>query len=128
MATASKMKPSKNADEYIATFAEEKAMILKKFRSTIKKAAPAAEEVISYGIPAFKLHGLLVWFAGHNKHIGFYPRVSAIEAFKKELSAYKGAKGSVQFPFDKPVPFGLVSKIVKFRVKENLEKEKKKKK
>ena len=127
MTTATKMKPAKNTDEYIAAFAEDKAVILEKFRTTIKKAAPSAEEVISYGIPAFKFHGLLVWFAGHSKHIGFYPRVSAIEAFKKELSAYKGAKGSVQFPFDKPVPFGLVTKIVKFRVRENLEKEKKKK-
>ena len=127
MTTATKMKSAKNTDEYIAAFAEDKAVILEKFRTTIKKAAPSAEEVISYGIPAFKFHGLLVWFAGHSKHIGFYPRVSAIEAFKKELSAYKGAKGSVQFPFDKPVPFGLVTKIVKFRVRENLEKEKKKK-
>ena len=128
MATATKIKTPKNADEYIATFPEDKAAILEKFRATIKKAAPGAEEVISYGIPAFKLNGLLVWFAGHNKHIGFYPRVSAIEAFKKELATYKGAKGSVQFPFDKPMPLALVTKIVKFRIKENLEKEKKKKK
>ena len=127
MATARKIKPAKNTDEYIASFREDKAEILEKFRATIKKAAPGAEDAISYGIPAFKLNGLLVWFAGHNKHIGFYPRVSAIEAFKKELAAYKGAKGSVQFPFDKPMPWGLVNRIVKFRVKENLEKLKKKK-
>ncbi len=128
MPTAIKSKPAKNTDEYIAGFPEDKREILDKFRSTIKKAAPGAEEVISYGIPAFKLNGLLVWFAGHSKHIGFYPRMSAIVTFKKELSAYKGAKGSVQFPFDKPMPYGLVSRMVKFRVKENLEKEKKKKK
>ena len=127
MATATKIKPAKNTDDYIASFREDKAEILEKFRATIKKAAPGAEEVISYGIPAFKKNGLLVWFAGHNQHIGFYPRVSAIEAFKKELAAYKGSKGSVQFPFDKPMPWGLVTRIVKFRVKENLEKLKKKK-
>ena len=127
MATATKIKPAKNTDDYIAGFREDKADMLEKFRATIKKAAPGAEEVISYGIPAFKKNGLLVWFAGHNKHIGFYPRVSAIEAFKKELAAYKGAKGSVQFPFDKPTPWGLVTRIIKFRVKENLEKLKKKK-
>ena len=127
MVTATKIKPAKNTDDYIASFREDKAEILEKFRATIKKAAPGAEDVISYGIPAFKLNGLLVWFAGHNKHIGFYPRVSAIEAFKKELAAYKGAEGSVQFPFDKPTPWGLVTRIIKFRVKENLEKLKKKK-
>src|SRR5947208_1287685 len=98
MATAAKRKAVKNTDEYIAGFPEDKAEMLEKFRATIKKAAPEAEEIISYGIPAFKFYGLLVWFAGHKKHIGFYPRVSAIEAFEKELSAYKGAKGSVQFP------------------------------
>ena len=128
MPTAVKRKTPKNADEYIAGFPEDKREILEKFRATIKKAAPGAEELISYSMPAFKLHGLLVWFAGHNKHIGFYPRVSAITAFEKELSKYKGAKGSVQFPFDKPMPFGLVTKMVKFRVKENLEKLRKKKK
>ncbi len=127
MPAAIKIKPPKNTDEYIAGFPEDKAEILEKFRATIKKAAPQAEEVISYSIPAFKFNGLLVWFAGHSKHVGFYPRVSAIEAFKKELSMYKGAKGSVQFPFDKPMPLALVARIVKFRVKENLEKDKKKK-
>jgi len=123
-----KTKTPKDTDEYMLGFPEDKQAILEKFRATIKKAAPGAEEVISYGIPAFKFQGLLVWFAGHNKHIGFYPRVSAIEAFKKELSEYKGAKGSVQFPFDKPMPLALVTRIVKFRIKENLEKERKKRK
>jgi len=128
MSTTINSNPVKNTEEYIAAFPKDKRELLEKLRTTIKKAAPAAEELISYGMPAFKLNGLLVWFAGHNKHIGFYPRVSAIEAFKKELSVYKGAKGSVQFPFDKPVPFALVTRIVKFRVKENLEKLKNKKK
>lgn len=95
-------------------------------RLTIKKAAPQAKEKISYGIPAFTLNGMLVWFAAFKNHIGFYPRTSAIVAFKKELSAYKRAKGSVQFPFDQPLPLPLISRMVKFRVKENLAKLKKK--
>jgi uncharacterized protein YdhG (YjbR/CyaY superfamily) len=122
------MTKPKDIDEYIAVHPKEIQKLLKEFRATIKKAAPTANEVISYGMPAFKLNGMLVWFAAHTKHIGFYPRVSGIERFKKELSIYKGAKGSVQFPFDKPLPLGLVTKIVKFRVNENLEKEKAKKK
>ena len=114
------MKKPKDIDEYVSSFPPEVQDVLEQLRATITKAAPQAEEVISYGMPAFKLNGLLVWFAGYSKHIGFYPRVSAIEAFKKELSVYKGAKGSVQFPLSKPLPRGLVRKIVKFRVKENL--------
>ena len=93
-------------------------------RLTVKRAAPQAKERISYGIPAFTLNGMLVWFAAFKNHIGFYPRTSAMAAFKKELSAYKRAKGSVQFPFDKPLPLPLISRIVKFRVKENLGKSK----
>jgi uncharacterized protein YdhG (YjbR/CyaY superfamily) len=95
---------------------------LQELRSTILKAAPGAEEVISYNIPAFKLNGLLVWYAAFKSHIGFYPRGSGIEAFKKELSKYKFAKGSVQFPLDQPLPLSLVTKIVKFRVEQNKEK------
>jgi uncharacterized protein YdhG (YjbR/CyaY superfamily) len=94
---------------------------LQELRDTIKKSAPQAEEVISYNMPAFKLQGMLVWYAAYREHVGFYPRPSGIEAFKKELSVYKGAKGSVQFPIDKPLPLNLVSKIVKYRVKENSE-------
>ena len=111
----------KDIDEYIARFPPEVQEILGKIREAITKAAPAAEEKISYQIPAFTLKGNLVYFAAFKKHIGFYPRTTAIAKFKKELSAYKGAKGSVQFPLDKPMPLGLISKIVKFRVKENLE-------
>ena len=111
---------AKNFDEYISNFPVETQEKLKQLRMTIKKAAPDADEVISYGMPGFKLSGMLVWFAGYSGHIGFYPRPSGIEAFKKELSAYKGAKGSVQFPMNKPLPLGLITKIVKFRVKENL--------
>jgi uncharacterized protein YdhG (YjbR/CyaY superfamily) len=111
-------------DEYIATFPADIQSILQKIRATIRKAAPQAEEAISYQMPTFKLHGNLVHFAAFKNHIGFYPVPSGIEKFKKELSVYKGAKGSVQFPLDKPIPYELIGRIVKFRVKENLEKAK----
>ena len=111
----------KNIDEYIAGFPKDVRMILEQIRETIKKAAPNAEETISYQMPAFRLKGYLVYFAAHKNHIGFYPMPSAIEKFKKELSVYEGAKGSVKFPLDSPMPLGLIGKIVKFRVKENLE-------
>ncbi|MBA2421832.1 MAG: DUF1801 domain-containing protein, partial [Chitinophagales bacterium] len=91
-------------------------------RVIIRKAAPKAEETINYAMPTFTLNGNLVHFAAYKNHIGFYPTPSGIDAFKKELSLYKGAKGSVQFPIDKPLPWALITKIVKFRVKENLEK------
>ena len=123
--TMAKQTP-KNIDDYIDRFPKEVQQRLQKLRLTIKKAAPKAKETISYGIPAFTLDGMLVWFAAFKGHIGFYPRTSAITAFKKELSAYKGAKGSVQFPFDKPLPLALISRIVKFRVKENSAKRRKK--
>ncbi len=106
-------------DEYIAGFPEPIRLLLEKLRATIKKAAPGATETINYGIPTFSLHGNLVHFGGFKKHIGFYPSPSGIEGFKKELAAYEGAKGSVQFPLDKPIPFELITRIVKFRVKEN---------
>jgi len=107
-------------DEYIATFPEATQKILKKIRATIKAAAPDAEEKISYQMPTFTLKGNLVHFAAFKNHIGFYPTPTGIEKFKKELSVYEGAKGSVQFPLDKPIPYDLISKIVRFRVKENL--------
>ena len=122
------MKKPKDINEYISGFPTEIQSMLKQLRATIKKAAPQAEEVISYGIPAFKANGILVWFAAHTKHIGFYPRASGIEAFKNELSKYKGAKGSVQFPIEKSLPVTLITKIVKFRLNENLERAKAKKK
>lgn len=114
--------PAKNIDEYIASFPKDVQDILHKIRGIIKKAAPDAEEAIKYQIPTFVLHGNLVHFAAFQKHIGFYPTPSGIEEFKDELSVYKNAKGSVQFPLDAPIPFGLITKIVKFRVKETLEK------
>jgi len=109
-------------DEYIATFPENVQDILVKLRKVVLEAAPEADETISYGMPTFKLNGNLVHFAAYEKHIGFYPTPSGIEAFKEELSQYKGGKGSIQFPIDKPVPFDLVEKIVIFRVEENLNK------
>jgi uncharacterized protein YdhG (YjbR/CyaY superfamily) len=113
---------SKDIDAYIEVQPESVRGVLEKFRQTIRKAAPAAEEVISYQMPAFKYHGMLVYFAAWKNHIGFYPVSSGIKEFKKELSAYEVSKGTVKFPLDKPIPFGLISKMVKFRVQENLEK------
>ena len=118
-ATASKVN---DVDRYIAGFPETTQYLLDQVRATIKKAAPEAEEVISYQMPAYKLHGMLVFFAGYKNHIGFYPGAGGIEAFKKEISIYKNAKGSVQFPLDKKLPLQLITTIVKFRVKQNLEK------
>jgi uncharacterized protein YdhG (YjbR/CyaY superfamily) len=114
----------KNFDEYVPHFPKEVQLLLRKMRQTIRKAVPKAEETISYGIPAFTLNGTLVWYAAFKKHIGFYPGASAIAAFKDELSAFKRAKGSVQFPVHKPLPLALVSRIVKFRAKQNLAKKK----
>jgi uncharacterized protein YdhG (YjbR/CyaY superfamily) len=92
-------------------------------RRTIHKAAPKAEECISYGIPAFRFRGILVYFAAYRHHIGFYPTASGIRAFKDELSPYKSAKGSVQFAMDRPLPLGLIGRMVRFRVRENLDKD-----
>ena len=111
-----------NIDEYIAQFPPDVQEILQELRATIRAAAPEAEEAISYQMPTFKLKGYLVYFAAYKKHIGFYPVPRGIEAFKEELSAYKGGKGTVQFPIDKPLPLELISKIVRYRVAENLEK------
>jgi len=115
-------KQFKTIDEYIRTFPEDVQTILEKMRVTIREAAPEAKEAISYQIPTFRLNGNLVHFAAYKHHIGFYPTSSGIEAFKDELSPYKSAKGSMQFPIDKPVPYDLVKKIVTFRVEENLKK------
>jgi len=117
-------KPPRNVDEYIAAFPEEIRERLERLRATIKRAAPDAQEKISYRMPAFALKGPLVYFAAFKNHIGFYPTPSATVKYKKELAAYEGGKGSVRFPLDKPLPLGLITKIVKSRVKENLEKAK----
>lgn len=109
-------------DAYINSFTGQTQEALVKMRAIIKKAAPQAEELISYGMPAYKLDGMLVYFAGYDRHIGFYPTPSGIVNFKEELSVYKTAKGSVQFPLDKKLPVSLITQIVKFRIAENQEK------
>jgi uncharacterized protein YdhG (YjbR/CyaY superfamily) len=109
-------------DEYIAGFPPEIQAILEKIRATVKEAAPDAEEAISYQMPTFRLKGNLVHFAAFTTHIGFYPTPTGIEEFKDELAVYKSSKGSVKFPLDEPIPFELISKIVKSRVQENLAK------
>jgi uncharacterized protein YdhG (YjbR/CyaY superfamily) len=111
----------KNIDEYIAGFTPEIQEILEKIRTTVRTAAPDAEETISYQMPTFRLKGNLVHFAAFKNHIGFYPTPTGTEEFKKELSAYEGGKGSIRFPLDQPIPYDLISRIVVFRVKENLE-------
>ena len=112
--------PPRNIDEYIAGFPSDVQDRLEQIRRTIRKAAPDAEEAIKYRMPTFSLHGNLVHFAAFKNHIGFYPAPVGIEAFKKELAVYEGAKGSVRFPLDKPVPLGLIGRVVKFRVKNTL--------
>lgn len=115
---------SANIDEYITGFPVEVQKVLEQVRETIKKAAPEAEELISYSIPAFKLNGnYLVYFAAFPKHIGFYPAPVGMEKFKKDFAKYKTGKGSVQFPLNAPMPLGLITKIVKFRVQGTLKKE-----
>lgn len=128
MAKTMKSLDVKNIDEYIASFPEEIQKKLNDMRATVKKAAPNAEEAIKYAIPTLVFHGNLVHFAAFKNHIGFYPAPSGIIAFKKELSAYESSKGAIKFPMDAPLPLTLITKIVKFRVMENLEKAKDKKK
>ncbi len=120
------MNPSKPApktvDEYLYDFPEAVQYLLEELRETIKQAAPEAVETISYQMPAYLQHGKLVYFAAYKNHIGFYPTPSGVAAFKDELAAFNCAKGTVQFPIDKPLPHDLIARIVTFRVKENLEK------
>jgi uncharacterized protein YdhG (YjbR/CyaY superfamily) len=118
----------RDIDEYIAGYPDHVQKILQKIRLTIRKAAPNAEEAISYQIPAFKLNGNLVFFAAYKNHIGLYPAPRGDEEFKQELAAYEGGKGTVRFPLDKPIPFDLIRRIVIFRVGKNLEKAAAKKK
>lgn len=115
-------------DEYISGFPPKVQKILNKIRTTIRKAAPGAQETIKYQMPTFILNGNLVYFAAFKEHIGFYPIPTGIEKFKKELSIYKQGKGSVQFPLDQPIPYDLITRIVKFRVEENKARAAKKKK
>lgn len=109
-------------DEYISQFPSDVQVKLQSLRQIIRDSAPNAVEKISYKMPTYAEHGNLVHFAAYSKHIGFYPGASGIEAFKEELSRYKGAKGSVQFPLDQPLPEELIRRIVEFRVQANVEK------
>ncbi len=109
----------KSIDEYILQYPQEIQEILNTIRKVIKDSAPNAEEKISYGMPTFALNGNLVHFAAYKNHIGFYPSSSGISSFQQELSEYKTSKGAVQFPIGKPIPYELISQIVKFRVAEN---------
>jgi uncharacterized protein YdhG (YjbR/CyaY superfamily) len=115
-----KKSTKRDVDAYIQTFPSDVQRLLRTVRATIRKAAPNAEEVISYGVPTFKLNGNLVHFAGFRKHIGFYPGPDAIVKFKKDIADYKSARGSVQFPLDEPLPVALITKVVKYRVKQAL--------
>jgi uncharacterized protein YdhG (YjbR/CyaY superfamily) len=115
-------KTPRDIDDYVNRYPKGVQRLLKQMRLTIKKAAPEATEKISYGIPTFALYGNLVHFAAFKNHIGLYPTPSAITAFSKELSSYKYSKGAVQFPLDEPLPLTLISRMVKFRVKEKLRK------
>jgi len=116
----------KTIDNYIKTFPKDVQKKLESIRQTIKKSAPGAEEMISYRIPTFKFNGSLIYFAGFKNHVSVYPAPRDVAEFKKELSAFKGGKGTVQFPHDKPIPLSLIKKIVKYRLKENSAKIKKK--
>ena len=106
-------------DEYIKMHPSEVQSLLQQVRKTIKAAAPKAEEVISYGIPGYKYYGMLIFFSAWKEHISIYPAPRTDESFKKELAVYKGGKGTVQFPLDKPIPYDLIKRITRFRVKVN---------
>lgn len=113
------MEKAVSIEAFISQYPPAVQKIMQQVRKTILQAAPMAEECISYGIPSFKYHGNLVHFSAYDKHIGFYPGAAGIENFKEEIAKYKWAKGSVQFPLDKPIPYGLIKKITSFRVKQN---------
>jgi uncharacterized protein YdhG (YjbR/CyaY superfamily) len=116
-----KQKSPQDIDEYVAGFPTEVRQILNKIRATIKRAAPDAQETIKYGMPTFTLKGNLVHFAAFKKHIGFFPPAKGDDAFRSEASVYVGPKGNLRFPLDAPIPYTLIGKVVKLRVKENLE-------
>jgi uncharacterized protein YdhG (YjbR/CyaY superfamily) len=109
----------RNIDEYIASFSPDVQTILEKIRMTIRNAAPGAQETISYKIPAFRLNRILVYFAAFKNHIGLYPPLRGDASLMKAISAYAGEKGNLQFPLDRPIPYGLIKRIVKVRVKQN---------
>jgi uncharacterized protein YdhG (YjbR/CyaY superfamily) len=119
---ASKRKPPGNIDDYISGFTPEVQLVLKRIRSTIRKAAPSAQEIISYQMPAFTQDGILVYFAAFKQHVGLYPPVRGDAVLMKRLTRYAGPKGNLQFPLDEPIPYALIARIVRLRVKQNLAK------
>lgn len=116
-------KTFENVDEYLATFPEDIRKVGEEMRRIIKAAAPETQEIISYNMPAYRLHSVLVYFALYKGHIGLYPTSSGILAFQKEISAYKNSKGAVQFPLNKPLPEALIKSIVQFRIQDDLERQ-----
>ncbi|MCK0135868.1 DUF1801 domain-containing protein [Arenibacter sp. S6351L] len=112
---------SQEVTEYIANFPIEVQKVLEELRTTIQNAAPEAEELISYKMPAYKYYGILVYFAAYKNHIGFYATPTGHKEFERDLAPYKQGKGSVQFPLNQPMPWPIITKIVQFRAKENLE-------
>src|SRR3984957_1706045 len=114
-----KPKKAKDIDGYISQFPADVQAILEKVRATIRQAAPEAKETISYMMPAFKQHGILVYFAAWKKHIGLYPPISGDKALEKAIARYAGPKGNLQFPLDQPIPYDLIEQIVKLRVKQD---------
>jgi len=120
------MKKPKDVDEYISGFPKEIQKLLKQVRVAIQEAAPQAEEVISYSMPAYRLNGILLWYGAHKNHIGFYPHGATMEKFKKELARYEQTKGSIHFPIDEPLPIALIKKMVKLRLAEHLKRVKRK--
>ena len=119
---ATRRKSPKSIDEYIAATSPDVRAILERIRSTIRKAAPGAQEMISYRMPAFTLKGVLVYFAAFRNHIGLYPPVKGDARIERSISRYAGEKGNLRFPLDQRIPYGLIEKIVKLRVKQNLAK------
>jgi uncharacterized protein YdhG (YjbR/CyaY superfamily) len=115
-------------DEYIAAFPPDVQSILKKIRRTVRAAAPQAEEKLSYRMPAFAQNGILIYFAAFKKHIGVYPPVRGDEKLNKQLARFRGGKGNLKFPLDEPIPFGLITRIVKLRVKQHAERARSKRK
>lgn len=118
------IRKTRTVDEYIGAITGPARRPIIELRATVRKLAPQAEEVISYNMPAFRMHGMLVWYAACKNHIGFYPTPSAIVAFKKQLSSYECSKGAIQFSLDRPLPVALIEDIVRFRIEENVRKEK----
>ena len=114
----------KTIDEYISAFSPEVRAILQEVRQVVRSAAPGAQEAISYNIPAFKLNGVLVYFAAFKQHIGFYPPIRGDSRLEKAVSQYAGEKGNLRFPLDQPIPYALIERITKLRVKQNLAKAK----